>query len=119
MVEARATAMPTDRATGGFTARTYPVDPGTLLEVQNEVDGGRQPWRLDPIQVARATLDGAGLDSSRARFSQSEQPAEPSTGRHRATVRAITGEAAYDVELLQPVRQDTTGIWVATALRPA
>lgn len=104
---------------GGFSVRTYALDARGALSVQNEVDSGRQPWRLDPILVARSTLESEGIDASRARFAQSDLADEVGTGRRRATVRATTSGGAYDVDLLQPARQGATGIWVATGLRRA
>lgn len=112
------TLAPAGQATG-FPPRTYSVDPRSALTVQTEVDGGRQPWRLDPVEVARSTLAMEGVDTSRARFSQTDQPDEPGSGCHRAVVRATLAETVYEVELLQPARQGTTGIWMATGLRRA
>lgn len=113
------TAAPVAPSTSGSVSRSYPIGSRNALDVQAEVDDGRQPWRLDPVLVARSTLETEGIDASQARFSQSEQGDEPGTGHHRATVRATTGEIAYEVDLLQPARQGPTGIWVVTDIRRA
>ena len=98
--------------------RILTVDDRTTVELQGEVDAGRQPWRLEPELVARATLEGEGVDISRASFRASDLPPESGTGKRRSVVRANVSDRSYDVELIQPGRQGPTGLWMATALRP-
>lgn len=76
-------------------------------ELQSAVDEGHQPWRLSPEDVAASCAFGSiGADVVAA---------GPDT--YRVTDEA-TGEA-FIVEVAQPVRQGSGGIWVVTAMTPA
>jgi hypothetical protein len=97
--------------------QTFPIDPNAARTLQAEVNAGRQPWRLDPVEVARATVASVGIDSSGVAYSQVATSEEPGTGRRRSTVRVGTGPGSFEVDLVQPVTQGPTGIWMATGIR--
>lgn len=113
IVPANATAVPT-RAGG---QRAYTVDPRVAATQQADVDAARQPWRMDAVLVAGMTLEGEGVDTTRAQFSQSTLQPDPATNQQRVLVRATTPTGNYEVELMQPMRQGAGGIWMATASR--
>lgn len=105
--------------TTGVLPRTYTIDAEAAARLQATVDAAQQPWRLDPVQVAGMTLEAEGITSTQAQFTRSELAPEPGTGRPRTLVRAATPTGAYEIDVVQPVRQGQGGVWVATALRRA
>ncbi|MSQ23612.1 MAG: hypothetical protein EXR58_03525 [Chloroflexi bacterium] len=111
------TNQPTSGAQSTLLSRVYSSDEKSIGELQQEVDTGQQPWRLDPEQVARSTLEFEGRDPARAQASRTDLPPQPGTARRQILVRLTLPTAIYDVELIQPGRQGQTGIWAATSLR--
>lgn len=99
------TATTTPQAAPTGTPLLWPV---TALEqartLQDQVDGGAQPWTLDPEEVARsyATATWGWTD-----------PEPTSTTPGAVTLTDRQGTAA--LTLVQPVRAGTTGIWVVSA----
>ncbi|MBI4213066.1 MAG: hypothetical protein HY534_02045 [Chloroflexi bacterium] len=85
------------------------------IQLQQEVDAGHQPWRLEPESVARAAAEPEGVDLSGARYLVVGLP--PDAGRNRTLVRISTPSATLEVELVQPARQGPTGIWAVKAFR--
>jgi hypothetical protein len=72
--------------------------------LQTEVDGGAQPWTLEPEEVA--------INYATATWGWTNP--EPTTGTPGAvTLSDPQGTAA--LTLVQPVRAGTTGIWVVSA----
>lgn len=99
----------------GTPAPTVSVDGGAFSRdraraLQDAVDGGSQPWRLDPIAVARAFVEGVpGWGGARL------VPTGP------ATVEA-TAPGHRDAMLLrlgQPATVGPTGVWVVQDVRPS
>jgi hypothetical protein len=73
--------------------------------LQQSVDEGHQPWRLDPAMVAEAYVRSSlGWDDVEVAM------ADPHTVEvtHRADGRIVT------LQVRQPVREGTGGIWVVT-----
>ncbi|WP_143029967.1 hypothetical protein [Pseudonocardia oroxyli] len=102
---APAAAPTTPQAAPTGTALLWPV---TALDqartLQDQVDGGAQPWTLDPEEVARnyATATWGWTD-----------PEPTSSTPGAVTLADPQGTAA--LTLVQPVRAGTTGIWVVSA----
>jgi hypothetical protein len=72
--------------------------------LQDQVDGGAQPWTLDPEEVA--------IGYATATWGWTNP--EPTSGTPGAvTLSDPQGTAA--LTLVQPVRAGTTGIWVVSA----
>jgi len=90
------------------TALLWPVtDTAAAQQLQAAVDGGSQPWLLDPEEVATsyATQAWGWTD-----------PEPTSSAPGTITLRDPKGTAA--LTLVQPVRAGSTGIWVvSTAAR--
>jgi len=82
-----------------------------LRQLQASVDQGHQPWRLDPLEVARDEGEELGFDPAQDTFDLLPLP-DPATGQ--AQVLVIHGEHFYVIHLTQPVRVGTDGIWAIT-----
>lgn len=86
------------------------ADPASAQTVQHAVDTGDQPWRLDPLQVARADTAGFGFS-----------PDDPMQLTHEeagsARVHAQHEGHAYEIRLIQPARLGPSGIWVVTSVQ--
>lgn len=76
---------------------------------QRAVDAGDEPWRLDPLEAARADTAELGFDAH-----DSMQLIRASGGS--ALVRAQHAGASYEIRLIQPARLGPTGIWVVVAV---
>jgi hypothetical protein len=78
--------------------------------LQRAADVGDQPWRLDPVDVARADATVLG-------FGQSDpmELVEEKTGYAR--VRAQHAGTTYDIRVTQPARLGPTGVWVVESVR--
>ncbi|HSP36568.1 MAG TPA: hypothetical protein VLR26_02315 [Frankiaceae bacterium] len=73
--------------------------------LQQAVDAGHQPWRLDPVVVARAfAVDDLGWSRREVRQGDPHTVEVTNSG---------TGEIV-SLQLGQPVREGSTGIWVVT-----
>jgi hypothetical protein len=95
----------------GANAGVGLADLATTLPVQRAVDAGDQPWRLDPLEVARADGTVLGFAATDPMQLIDEKPGS-------AQVRAQHAGASYDIQLVQPARLGVSGIWVVEAVRP-
>jgi hypothetical protein len=85
-------------------------DPTAAQPLQRAVDAGDEPWRLDPLEAARA--DGATLG-----FAATDPMELVETAAGSALVRAQHAGATYEIRLVQPARLGPTGIWVLASVR--
>ncbi len=96
----------------GSDAASDLVDTASAQTVQHAVDAGDQPWRLDPVEVARADTAAFGFS-----------PADPMQLIDReigsAHVRAQHAGNTYDIQLIQPARLGSSGVWVVTSVQLA
>ena len=82
-----------------------PAAVASARDLQRSVDAGDEPWRLDPLEAARADGVGLGLAAS-----DSFQLVSAKDGVAR--VRAQDGSVSYDIRVVQPARLGPTGIWM-------
>jgi hypothetical protein len=88
------------------TALALPWPAATAAQVaslQSAVDGGAQPWLLDPTQVALAYAAARGWSD----------PAAVDTTAGGVTIRS--GAGTHVLALAQPGKTGLAGIWVVTA----
>lgn len=78
---------------------------------QMVLEKGHNPWRRNPLQVARLTGCTRLGFSEQDRFFWRGAYQEAATGRHKAVVWAVHGERVYQIELYQPALQGEEGIW--------
>jgi hypothetical protein len=76
-----------------------------VASLQTAVDGGAQPWLLDPTQVALAYAGARGWPD----------PAAVDTTAAGVTIRSTAG--THLLTLAQPGKTGIAGIWVVTADR--
>jgi hypothetical protein len=76
-----------------------------VASLQTAVDGGAQPWLLDPTQVALAYAAARGWADASA----------VDTTTAGVTIRSSAG--THVLTLAQPGKTGTAGIWVVTADR--
>ena len=86
------------------------ADLAAAQPLQRAVDVGDQPWRLDPLDVARADATVLGFGPT-----DPMQLVEEKTGSAR--VRAQHAGATYDIRVIQPARLGPTGVWVVESVR--
>lgn len=80
-------------------------------DLQNSVDHGHHPWRLDPVQVAMEEGQLLGFDPSKDRFKLSPKVSQGSGfGTGEVIVEAVHGNTTYIIQLIQPVKQGNAGI---------
>jgi len=83
--------------------------PDEATALQAEVDRGKQPWLLDPSEVAIAYAAAA----------HDWPDAEAYPGPDGTSVDVRNGDGARIIlSLAQPARTGDDGIWVVTAERP-
>ena len=80
--------------------------PAQAARLQTAVDGGAQPWLLDPTQVALAYAAARGWRDA---------VAEKSTAPTAVTIRSSAG--THVLALAQPGKPGAAGIWVVIADR--
>jgi hypothetical protein len=101
------TTVPQAAPTG--TALLWPVtDLAAAQDLQTRVDGGVQPWMLDPEEVA---LNYAGTTWGWT----APDPARTAPGQ----VDLTGPQGSAHLTLVQPVRAGTTGIWVVSTAERA
>jgi hypothetical protein len=88
------------------------ADPVSAAPLQSAVNGGDQPWRLDPLAVAHAEAPTLGLSSS-----DPMRLLEVSEGA--AVVRVVHASSTYDIQLSQPAQAGPLGIWVVDSMHRA
>jgi hypothetical protein len=94
----------TSAVAGTFTGEDLTADQAAQL--QQDVDAGHQPWRLDQVAVAEAFVaDRLGWTDVDGRT------ADP----HTVEVTNRMGGAAVVLQLTQPVREGPDGIWVVVS----
>jgi len=76
-----------------------------VASLQTAVDGGAQPWLLDPTQVALAYAAARGWPDAAAE------------GRTAAVVTIHSSAGTHVLTLAQPGKTGAAGIWVVTADR--
>lgn len=111
-------AAPDEAGAAAVQVGKVALEPADVGPLQEAVDGGHQPWRLDPLEVVRAAAPLVGLGG--AEFGEPRWPklGEPADGG-RATVRVTQGGQVYEVEVVQPGRHGPEGVWVVTEVRQA
>ena len=92
-----------------------PVDPDLVRAWQEEVDGGANLWRLDPVDTVRRQGGQYGFDPYSDEFSL----IDVNTGTGRALVGVKHDGREYQVHLVQPVRRGERGVWWIESIAPA
>ena len=87
-------------------------DPAAAQIVQHAVDTGDQPWRLDPLEVARADTAAFGFSAADPMQLIDQEPGS-------AHVRAQHAGKTYEIHVIQPARLGSSGIWVVTSVQLA
>lgn len=107
----------TNQVVSDITLGAVENDLTELETIQDSVDNGSQPWRLDPLAVATAEGVTLGFDQANDEFvlaSQVETGEYSGTGE--ATVEAVHDGVTYEIQLIQPVDQGDAGIWAINSV---
>jgi hypothetical protein len=90
----------------------YVADPAEdFIMIQNYVDRGGNPWRLNPLETAkRVGIEVLGFNAGDT-FKFRSYFYEWESGLWHALVWAKHGPCLFQVELLQPVKQGRGGVW--------
>jgi hypothetical protein len=92
------------------------IDSQDTAAMQASVDQGHQPWRLDPLEVARADSGQYGFDRDADAFVLLSKEYAEGPGTYLADVRATHGGVNYLIRLIQPEKQGESGIWVINSI---
>lgn len=84
------------------------IDIGEQQKLQDEVDKGHQPWRLDPVMVSESYCEGYKKDNS------SFDCTMITLEEREATVICEGDKEKYIVHLKRLVKKD--GIWTITSV---
>ncbi len=93
------------------TGEVQALDPTISGQQQASVDGGHQPWRLDPVAVAAAESGQYGFDTTNDAFVLKNKEFNDSAGTWTAQVTATHSGYNYTIHFIQPETQGDTGIW--------
>ncbi|MCI1694532.1 hypothetical protein [Aneurinibacillus aneurinilyticus] len=87
-----------------------------FLAIQQLADRGAKPWRLNPVETARKVgIEELGFDVADV-FRFESYRLDYDSGLNRAQVKAQHGSCLFLIELYQPVRRGTTGIWAVESV---
>lgn len=117
-----------------FTEASEVVPPGTteeeivtgpaemnrnqLEQIQAIVDQGQQPWRLDPQAVAQAEGGVFGFNKAGDVFTLvTKLDVGQLSGTGEALVEVGHNGTAYQIFLIQPIKQGQSGIWTIAMVR--
>lgn len=107
-----------ETTTDKITVGAVENDLADLERQQTSVDNGSQPWRLDPLTVAITESPNYGFATANDTFSLTEKiEMGVASGTGEAYVAAIHNGVTYEIQLFQPVKQDTQGIWAINSIR--
>jgi len=93
------------------------LDEAKMKEIQELVDLGSQPWRLDPVEVVKAdipanygftALDVYNLIKKDDTQGEAEVEVEKTSANKKTT---------YKVSLVQPVKKGEKGIWAISSIK--
>lgn len=108
----------TNKALSEITLGAVENDFTELETIQESVDGGSQPWRLDPLHVAMSDGVALGFDQDNDDFTLvSKIEIGEGSGTGEAEVEVVHGETTYIIQLIQPVKQGSEGIWAINSVR--
>jgi hypothetical protein len=82
-----------------------------FIRIQNFVDRGGNPWRLDPVETARIVGTTNLGFRPEDRFEFFQYYVDFASGLNHALVHAYHGPCRFLIELYQPVKQGRDGIW--------
>lgn len=85
-------------------------------ELQSKVDQGDQTWRLDPVQVAKNNGDQYGFIKTDEFKLENKQLTQDGNNKLAFVVASHNGED-YIIQLVQPVKLGSNGIWAIQKIR--
>lgn len=87
------------------------------MRIQQAVDQGQKRWRLNPVRTAQVVGKLFGLEDS-DQYELTQIYISSGSGLHHATVRVKHGPCKYVLDLYQPIRQGSDGIWILQRIIP-
>ncbi|WP_047150440.1 hypothetical protein [Aneurinibacillus tyrosinisolvens] len=85
--------------------------PEDFISIQQYVDLGGNPWRLNPVETARMVGTANLGFSPRDIFTLRGYYVDYDSGLNHALVDSVHAPCRFLIELYQPVRQGPRGIW--------
>ncbi|WP_236693029.1 hypothetical protein [Aneurinibacillus tyrosinisolvens] len=85
--------------------------PEDFISIQEFVDHGGNPWRLNPVETARRVGIAHLGFSPNDTFTFQGYYYDYDSGLNHALVRATHGPCRFVIDLYQPVKQGPGGIW--------
>lgn len=92
------------------------IDLEKMQQVQQEVDAGKQPWRLDPVEVVKA--DAPASYEFNAIDTYNLKSKDVQTGNAEVEIKKTKNEKtfSYLAKLTQPVKKGDSGVWAISSI---
>lgn len=100
--------------TGAVKLGPTAMDINELKAFQNAVNSGKDPWRLNPVEVAQKEGPQFGFKDTDGFTLVSFTEKGKNSGAGEAVVRARHQGVYYQIQLIQPVYHGQGGIWTIT-----
>jgi len=90
------------------------IDLSRMKEIQNLVDQGNQPWRLDPVEVTKVDAPANYQFSADDEYTLSLK--DENIGKAIVEVKKVETGKVYEVVLIQPIIKGPKGIWAILSI---
>jgi len=90
------------------------IDLSRMKEIQNLVDQGNQPWRLDPVEVTKVDAPANYQFSADDEYTLSLK--DENIGKAIVEVKKVEQGKVYEVVLIQPIIKGPKGIWAILSI---
>jgi len=103
----------------GTTAQTgqIQIDLAKMKEIQDLVNQGNQPWRLDPVEVVKADAPASFEFTALDTYSLKSKDDVKGEAVVEVKKEKDSKSYTYEVSLIQPVDKGPKGIWAITAIK--
>lgn len=101
----------------GATSENAEIDLEKMREIQAEVDKGNQPWRLDPVEVVKATAPASYEFSAVDTYTLKSKDLEKGQAVVEVKQTKDSKVNLYEVSLIQPVTKGEKGIWAISSIK--
>jgi len=96
------------------TNQEIEIDLSRMKEIQNLVDQGNQPWRLDPVEVTKVDAPANYQFSADDEYTLSLK--DENIGKAIVEVKKVEEGKVYEVILIQPIIKGPKGIWAILSI---
>lgn len=91
------------------------IDLVRMQEIQNLVDQGNQPWRLDPVEVVKVDTPANYQFSAEDEYQLISK--DENIGKAVVEVKKTDSQRLYEVILIKPIIKGPKGIWAILSIK--